>query len=240
MISIQGLVIKNKGKTLINNLNIEFNQGELWAIIGKNGTGKTTLINTIAGFDQHQGCITINGNKIDALDQISKAQAVSFLPQLLEASLDCSIDQAISYGRYPWHQNQSEKEDTIAVESAIREMELESVRTKSIQQISGGELRKVEIATVLAQDSEIMILDEPLNHLDLSMRYKLMKHLKKLSVKKTIIIVTHDLQYVQEYCTHVLMLTDGENILAGKVKDIMTSKNLNKALGVPKPKNNIY
>jgi len=241
MISVHELTIKINKKPLIENLNIAFDQGEFWAVIGKNGTGKTTLLNTIAGFnDYEQGSILINGKKLEAFDGLSKAQSIAFLPQLLEASLDCSIEQSIKYGRYPWHQKHSEKQDVIAVEDAIQEMELNEVRGKSIQQISGGELRKVEIATVLAQDSEIMILDEPLNHLDLAMRYKLMLKLKKLSKNKTIIIVTHDIQYVQEYCTHVLMLTDSANILAGKVKDIMTSANLNMVLGIPKSKENIY
>lgn len=235
MISVKNLVLKNKDKTLVPNLNIDLNLGEFWAIIGKNGTGKTTLLNTLGGFiDYHQGSITIDGQEISSIDSLSKAQQIAFLPQLLEASLDCTVKESIAYGRYPWHKNSDTKlYNSTMVKTAIKQMQLEAIQGKSIQQISGGELRKVEIATVLAQDSKILMLDEPLNHLDLSMRYHLMEHLQKLIKNKTIIIVTHDIQYVQQYCTHVLMLQDNTIAKFGTVAELMTTDNLTKYLGLP-------
>ncbi len=235
MISVKKLTLKNQERTLISNLSIDFNQGEFWAIIGKNGTGKTTLLNTLAGFIAYQqGCITIDNQEISTLGSLSKAQQIAFLPQLLEASLDCTVKQSIAYGRYPWHKNSDIKQqDSRIIQRAIQQMQLESIQDKSIQQISGGELRKVEIATVLAQDSKILMLDEPLNHLDISMRYRLMDQLNKLIKNKTIIIVTHDIQYVQQYCTHVLMLQDNTETIFGNVSEIMTNKNLNKYLEIP-------
>ncbi len=109
-------------------------------------------------------------------------------------------------------------------------MGLQNLKNKSILQLSGGELRKVEIATILAQNSQIMLLDEPLNHLDLSSKFKLMQLLKQLSKNKAIIMVTHDIQYVQEYCTHVILLFDNDKTEVGSINEMMTKENLNKLL----------
>jgi len=235
MISVKGLTLKNQKNTLISNLSIDFNQGEFWAIIGKNGTGKTTLLNTLAGFIAYQqGVITIDNQEISTLDALSKSQKIAFLPQMPEASLDCTVKQSIAYGRYPWHKDFSTRQkDAKIIQLALQQMQLESIQDKSIQQISGGELRKVEIATVLAQNSKALMFDEPLNHLDISMRYRLMDQLNKLIKNKTIIIVTHDIQYVQQYCSHVLILQDNTETKFGSVSQIMTNENLNKHLEIP-------
>lgn len=237
MIEIKNLSVKNRDKKLLYDLNLTINKGEFWAILGKNGTGKTTLIKTLAGFlGYSKGSIQINNQEISAYSILSKAQHVSYLPQSLESSLNCSIEKSISYGRYPWHTNiHGALNDEAIIDKAISDMDLQAIKHKSIQQISGGELRKVEIATVLAQDSEIMMLDEPLNHLDLSFRFKLMELLKQLSTNKTILMVTHDIQYVPEYCTHALMLIEESQPIFGKISDIMTTKNINKMLGLSLP-----
>jgi len=239
MINIKNLSVKIEDNALLSGLNLEIKQGEFWAILGKNGTGKTTLLQTLAGFLKYNtGSIQINGQELSNINILSRAQDISYLPQLLESSLNCTVKQSISYGRYPWHKIKKESdEDNLQIESAIQIMDLTEIKNKNIQEISGGELRKVEIATVLAQDSKIMMLDEPLNHLDVSYRFILMKLLKKLSQNKTVIIITHDIQYVSEYCTHALMLLDKNQPIFGKTSDIMTQNNLTKMLGISLPSN---
>ncbi|VAW40938.1 hypothetical protein MNBD_GAMMA01-323 [hydrothermal vent metagenome] len=234
MMEIKNLAIEIAGKTLITDLNIELNPGEFWAILGKNGTGKTTLLHTLAGLLKYNtGSIKINDRELTTFSAISRAQNIALLSQLLEAGLNCTVKQAISYGRYPWHKCTADKHtDQQAIATAINHMQLNELQDSSIQQISGGELRKVEIATILAQDSEIMLLDEPLNHLDMAFRYKLMQLLKQLSDKKLIIIVTHDIQYVQAYCSHVIMLVNDNQTIIGKTKEVINPKNLNTMLGV--------
>ena len=237
MIEIKNLCVKNRDEKLLYDLNLSINKGEFWAVLGKNGTGKTTLIKTLAGFlDYSKGSILINNLEISAYSILSKAQHISYLPQSLESSLNCSIEQSVSYGRYPWHTSkQNTITDKTIIDKAISHMDLTAIKHKNIQQISGGELRKVEIATILAQDSEIMMLDEPLNHLDLSFRFKLMELLKQLSTNKTILMVTHDIQYVLEYCTHALMLIEDKQPIFGEISDIMTVENINKMLGISLP-----
>jgi iron complex transport system ATP-binding protein len=245
MISIKNLSISIKNKPLINQLNVELKKGEFWAIIGNNGKGKTTLLQTMAGFNPgYDGNILVNGKELSSLKILNRAQSIAFLAQMPEAALNSTVEQSIAYGRYPWHKHKLDKknEDQI-IDKVIESMQLNEIRKKSIQKISGGELRKVEVATILAQNSEIMMLDEPLNHLDVSFRYKLMQLLKQQSQKKTVIIVTHDIQYVQQYCTNVMLLLDNDHIITGSVNQVMTKLNLDKMLGKPLPirfLNNIY
>jgi len=237
MIEVNGLHIHRVHETLIDDLNVNFKVGQLWTILGKNGSGKSTLLNTLAGFMSFKrGSITMDGLPLTAYNHLLKAQKIAFLPQVLEASLNCTVQQSISYARYPWHKTKTEKhtESTI-ITNAIDAMELYDLRNKNIQNISGGELRKVEIATILAQNSKILMLDEPLNHLDLSFRIKLMQQLKQLSQNKIIIIVTHDIQYVQEYCSHVIMIMNDKKCLVGEIKHILNEKNLSDMLGMTLP-----
>lgn len=239
MIEINNLSINTKESTLISNLNVTFKQGEFWAILGKNGTGKTTLLHTLAGILKYNtGNIKVANTELACLSPLIRAQNIALLSQLMETGLNCTVEQSIAYGRYPWNKFKFDnKIEKSLVDKAIKYMHLDDLRHKSIQEISGGELRKVEIATILAQNSHILLLDEPLNHLDLSFRYVLMKLLKQLSDKKLIIIVTHDIQYVKAYCSNVLfLLNDGKSVY-GKTKDMMNKDNINNMLEINLPEN---
>ena len=239
MIEINQLSINNKNSKLTSNLNITFKQGEFWAILGKNGTGKTTLLHTMAGLLKYNsGNIKIDNNELAGISPLNRAQNIALLSQIMETGLDCTVEQSITYGRYPWNKFKLNAEiEKSLIETAINKMQLNDLRHKSIQEISGGELRKVEIATILAQNSGVLMLDEPLNHLDLSFRYVLMNLLKQLSEKKLIIMVTHDIQYVKSYCSNVLFLLNNGQYIYGKTKNMMTKNNINKMLEINLPEN---
>lgn len=233
MIQVENLSIQNQDKTLIKNLSIQFNKGEIWAIIGQNGSGKTTLLHTIAGFSpKYGGQIFINSTNIRELSSLKKAQMIALLPQQSEAHLDCSVRQNISYARYAWNKNNlQETTERTLINKALNVMELQHLQDKSVNHISGGEQQRVEIATVIAQNSELILLDEPFNHLDIIFRNRLMQYLQKIQHEKFIIISTHDIHYVEKYCSHVLLLIDDKHILQGKVQDILTATNMQRIFG---------
>jgi len=232
---IKQLSISCHNRLLIDDLNVEMKKGQFWAVLGKNGSGKTTLLETLAGFKPYTvGEIKLNKLELKSYTALFRAQKIAYLSQLLEAGLNCTVQQSVSYGRYPWHLSAEERNhDDEKINRALSAMKLEKLKEQNIQQISGGELRKVEIATLLAQDSDILMLDEPLNHLDMAFRYHLMQLLKKKSKNKLIIMVTHDIQYVQAYCTNVIMLLNNGKTLIGKVEDILTTENVNTMLDIP-------
>ncbi|MCB1605194.1 MAG: ABC transporter ATP-binding protein [Xanthomonadales bacterium] len=234
MIEINQLSLKIENKTLIKNLSLQLNKGDFWAIVARNGIGKTTLLKTIAGFTSSEpSCVKIKGRNITEYSVLERAQNISYLSQLQDEGLDCTVKQAVSYGRYPWHKFKLDNSDeTKLIKKALMDMDLQDLQNRSLKKLSGGELRKVDIATILAQNSEIMILDEPLNHLDVAFRYHLMKLLKNLSQKKLIIMVTHDIQYVKEYCSHVLMISNKGKGISGKVSEIMTAENVKNILEI--------
>ena len=222
MIEIKNLNIMNQDSCLIPNLNMTFKQGEFWAILGKNGTGKTTLLHTLAGLlNYNSGEIKINGHNLSEISPMTRAQLIGLLSQHMETGLNCTVEQSIAYGRYPWHKlKHSSQEEQSLIDNAINDMQLKELKKKSIQEISGGELRKVEIATILAQNSNI-----------------LMNLLKQLSNKKLIIMVTHDIQYVKAYCTHVMFLLNNGQAVYGLTEDMMDKDNINKMLEINLPEN---
>lgn len=239
MIKIRGLNIFSSDQLLLKNLNLDLIPGQFWAILGNNGYGKTTLLHTISGMQvTTKGHIEVGGRELAELNPLQRAQKMALLPQLMEPGLNCTVKQTVSYGRYPWNKHKiKHKQDQQKTDEALREMQIYHLRNNLVQQISGGELRKVELATILAQDSEIMLLDEPLNHLDIQFRYHLMNVLKKLSEKKLIIIVTHDIQYVKEYCSDVLVLKGDGSYLSGKASAVLTPDTLDDLLGTNIDKN---
>lgn len=233
MMKVRSLEISNSKQTLIKNLNLTMSKGEFWAIIGRNGYGKSTLLHTLAGMNPYsQGTIQLQGLSLNSLKPLIRAQKISLLSQLMEPGLNCTVRQTVSYGRYPWQKYKLDfAKDEQKIGEALQSMQISGIQHEMIQQISGGELRKVEIATILAQDAEIMMLDEPLNHLDVAFRIHLMNVLKKLTKKKLIIIVTHDIQYVKNYCSHVLMLTGDGDYKCGKTGTVLNQENLESLLG---------
>lgn len=231
---VKQLTLSCHERVLIDDLSVEMKKGEFWAILGQNGSGKTTLLQTLAGFKPYStGEVQLDSKELKSYSPLFRAQKIAYLSQLLESGLNCTVQQSVSYGRYAWHLSPLQyKQDEEKIQKALIAMKLEKLKEKNIQQISGGELRKVEIATLLAQDSDIFMLDEPLNHLDMAFRFHLMKILKEKSKNKLIIMVTHDIHYVQAYCSNVIMLLNQGQTLLGTTKEILTPNNISTMLDI--------
>ncbi|MCB1581778.1 MAG: ABC transporter ATP-binding protein [Marinicella sp.] len=210
---------------LVDDLSVTFQPGQFWGIIGRNGVGKSTLLNVMAGMSSEcQGKVLIDGESLSTINHRQRAQKISYLFQQQEPCLPFLVDDAISMGRYPWLTTQSE--DLELVETVVRQCKIDYLRGRSITQLSGGERKKVEIATCLVQKASHLLLDEPLNHLDVVYQEHIMKMFKAYSQQNTVIMVCHDLQAVQKYCSHVLMLLSNDCYLQGTSATILTAENL--------------
>lgn len=225
MLKVQNLTLKQDQIPVFSGLDCGFKKGEFWGIVGQNGVGKSTLLQAMVGINpQYEGSISVDGHAIDQLDSVSRAQKLSFLLQDQEACLAFSVKDAVGMGRYPWRSKYTE--DLVITEMALETCRIKDLAQRSILKLSGGERRKVEIATCLAQQSDYLLLDEPLNHLDLVYRQHILKVFKSFSQDHCVLMVCHDLEAVKSHCTHVLMLLANNCYLAGTSATILNKDNL--------------
>lgn len=227
MMKLKKASIFQEGIKLISELNVEFKKGEFWGIIGKNGVGKSTLLNVLAGMSNHyQGEIQLDGQPLKQINHRIRAQKISYLLQEQEPCLAFLVEEAIGMGRFPWlTSKQQDKQITTEVMALCK---ISHLKGRSILKLSGGERRKVEIGTCLAQKSDHLLLDEPLNHLDLVYQKHIMQLIKNYSIDHSVIMVCHDIEAVKKHCSHVLMLLGNDCYLSGTSATILTETNLNR------------
>ena len=216
---------KNKIKIIANNISLNIKRGSFVAIIGKNGIGKSTLLKTISKvLKQLNGSITINGKNINEYSYRELAKTISLVltERLPESQL--TVLELIALGRQPhtnWIDTLS-KIDIEKIEWAIKETNLEKLRDNRIDELSDGQLQRVLIARALAQDTEIIILDEPTAHLDMHQTIKIFELLKKLThkTKKTIIISSHEINLAIKTCDQLTILSKNK-IYSGTISTLM-------------------
>lgn len=235
MIKIHDLCFSYYNQQIFNGISAEFKKGEICSILGRNGCGKTTFLKLVARLlSPESGSIYINNNDINTFERKSFAKLVAYLPQVMNTS-SISVSELVSHGRFPYmgfsrSLNDLDKEK---INSAIFLTNLDSLRCKNIQKLSGGERRRAYIAMLLAQDTEYMLLDEPSAYLDISYKYEIMELLKKMKQKqKTILTVLHDIDIALKYSDKIMIIDDGNLLFFGTPDDAIASNMIKKAFGV--------
>ncbi len=227
MIELEDIQIFQGPFQLIKDLSIKFEPGQFWGIVGRNGVGKSTLLNVLAGIsNEYQGKLLVDGLAFTGINHRHRAQKISYLFQQQEPCLPFLVEDAIRMGRFPWLTSKSE--DLKLVESIIQQCKIQELRHRSIAKLSGGERKKIEIATCLVQQANHLLLDEPLNHLDVVYQKHIMQMFNEYSKNNSVVMVCHDLQAVKKYCSHVLMLLGKDCYLQGTSATILTAENLDK------------
>jgi iron complex transport system ATP-binding protein len=212
-----GYSSKKEIKTIATHINLNLKKGELIALIGANGIGKSTLLRTLIGIQPPlSGNIILNGININEYDSISFAQNLSIvLTEKLPPS-NLTVFEIIALGRQPytnWFGNLSDN-DISKINEAMELTQITSLAEKKHYEISDGQLQKVLVARALAQDTPLIILDEPTTHLDLLHKVSLFKLLKKLSKEnnKCILFSTHDIDMAIQISDEMIIMTD-ENVV---------------------------
>jgi len=225
MLEIKQLYLKQDGNAVFRQLNNEFKASQFWAVVGQNGVGKSTLLQAMAGIsNDFDGQIRVDDDNISSMNPIQRAQKLSFLLQDQEPCLAFSVKDAVGMGRFPWQTQK--QQDALITQKALQTCRIEHLQHRSILKLSGGERRKVEIATCLAQQADYLLLDEPLNHLDLVYRAHILQVFKKISQTQCVVMVCHDLEAVRQHCSHVLMLLANDCYLSGTSATILNDDNL--------------
>lgn len=209
--------------------------GEIWAVLGRNGAGKTRLLHALAGLphDKHIRCngdVLLNGNKLLELPRKQIAQQLGLLLQEYHEPFPGTVIDYVLMGRHPHlHAWQWETEQDYAlVSSALQLVGLSDFQQRDIQTLSGGEFQRMRIAMLLVQDPQILLLDEPINHLDLQYQHAILSTLTKniTESNKAIVMTLHDVNLATRYCTHAMLLHENGRVDFGPIKEIANEKTL--------------
>ncbi|ABX81566.1 ABC transporter ATP-binding protein [Acholeplasma laidlawii] len=229
MIILENIHQSYGNKEVLKNISLTIPEGKITGIIGPNGAGKTTLFNVISRVIQSKsGKIQIDG--VDILDsKMNLSKQIAVLKQANHFNLKLTSYELISFGRYPHSKGKITKEDKKMIDQMISYLSLEEIKDQHIDTLSGGQLQRVLLAMVLVQDTKYIMLDEPLNNLDMKHGVEMMLLLQKFvdELGKTIVVVMHDINIASTFCEHVVAIKDGEIYFEGPSENLMVEKTLN-------------
>lgn len=232
------LNISIAGKPVCKNLDLSIEAHQCWGILGRNGAGKTTLLHTLAALRPADGGEIILADKhLPQYRQREWAQHCGVLFQDYSDTFPATVFDTAMIGRHPHiAQWQWETEaDRQVVRSALRQVGLDGMEQRGVNTLSGGERRRLAIATLLAQMPQLMLLDEPANHLDLHYQITLLDQLTQLIKHKTraLMLVLHDVNLAARFCDHVLLLLDDGETLQGPSSELLNAEILSRVYGHP-------
>jgi len=224
-------------KIIAESLNVAIPDGHFTAIIGPNGCGKSTLLRTLSRLmTPTHGHVYLDGEEIQRYASKEVARRIGLLAQNATTPGDISVQELVARGRYP-HQplfSRWRQEDEEAVQNAMRATGVVNLANQSVDTLSGGQRQRVWIAMVLAQDTSIMLLDEPTTWLDISHQIDLLELLSELNRERgfTLAAVLHDLNQACRYATHLIAMRDGKIVAEGAPKEIVTPEFIEAVYGL--------
>lgn len=225
MIKMENISKKYGTNPILDEIGLNIEKAKFTAFIGPNGAGKSTLLSLISRLlPKEQGLLYIKGQEIESWDSVELAKELSMLKQKVDYQVKLTVEELISFGRYPYSKGRLTAVDQEHINQAISYMELENFRHRPIDQLSGGQLQRVNIAMILAQDTEIILLDEPLNNLDIKQGILMMKTLRRLvdDLHKTVVVVIHDINVASQFVDQMVAFKDGKVYAQGQPHEVMT------------------
>jgi iron complex transport system ATP-binding protein len=226
------------GKTLFSNLDFQIGSGCFMALIGPNGAGKTTLLHLLSGHLQpSSGEILLAGRPISDYTSRERAAILAAVPQNVFNPLPFTVEEVVALGCLSRQGRFSglARHDRKIVQDAIGVLDLTELRHREFTRLSGGERQRTLIAAALAQQSRLIILDEPTSHLDIGHAVRLMKTLVQLNAETgvTLLVISHDVQTVARFCPETAILHAGEIIAQGPTSSVLVNPVLSQAYGTP-------
>ncbi|WP_017472392.1 ABC transporter ATP-binding protein [Amphibacillus jilinensis] len=220
-------VAKKYGETfVVDHVSMTIPQGKITSFIGPNGAGKSTLLSIVSRLiAKDHGEVLIDGEEVSIANNKELAKKLSILKQSNHINVRLTVRQLVSFGRFPYSQGKLTEFDQKMIDSALTYMELHEMEDKFLDQLSGGQKQRAYIAMVIAQDTDYILLDEPLNNLDMKHSVQIMKVLRGLvdDLGKTVIIVLHDVNFASVYSDHIVALRDGKVIKQGETHAIINN-----------------
>lgn len=233
----QNITVEYGKKPILQNLTLHVPRGKIVTLIGQNGCGKSTLLKTVSrAVTQKSGSVIFNDRPITSYRPKELAQKIAYLAQIHTYPPDIDVYTLVSYGRYPYTRfgHRLTKEDTDIIRRAIAMTGLEAVQTQSLSTLSGGERQRAWIAMTVAQEPEILILDEPTTYLDIGYQIDVLELVHRLNrtMGITILMVLHDLNIAARYSDCLYALKDRSLCASGSAHEVLTADNLRNIFGI--------
>lgn len=212
-------------KQVLQAIDLSLPKGELIAFIGPNGAGKSTLLSIMSRLQgTFSGQLYIDDGEIRAWDSKELAQRLAFLKQSNQVQARITVAELVAFGRFPYSRGRLTTADQQLIADALAEMSLTELAEEEIQTLSGGQLQRAYIAMILAQDTEYILLDEPLNNLDMNHANQMMHLLRRLVAKlgKTVLLVIHDINFAAGFADKIVALKGGRLFKIGTPTEVIT------------------
>ena len=236
MLSCHALTLSVPGRVLCRELTVAFEPGEVWAVLGRNGTGKSTLIHVLAGLAAPAGgTVELDGIALDRSAALVRARSVGVLLQIEDGTYWGSVAEYVLLGRYPHARAWTgyTRDDEAAAALALDAVGMAAYASRRYTTLSGGERQRVRIAQILAQDPRVLLLDEPLQHLDLAHQSHMVALIAARARKRreTAVMVLHEPLWIGRACTHALVFSGDGGAEAGTAEAMLTRERLERAYG---------
>jgi ABC-type cobalamin/Fe3+-siderophores transport system ATPase subunit len=224
LMTLQQFSVKGR----IVDINLQLRRNEVMGLVGPNGAGKSSLLNAIAGILDHQGQIYLSGQELGSLTQTEQAQKIALQPQFIDSAWALSVHDIVSMGRIPWGDS-----DQTIIHDIMRKTNIEQFAERRVSDLSGGERARVWLARVLANQPQVLLVDEPVANLDIHFQQQVMQILQDYArAGHTVLIAIHDLSLAARYCDRVCLLNQGKQVEAGSVAEVLQPEVLGKVFGI--------
>lgn len=237
MIHLEGVTVAYRGRPALRDLNLHIDRGERVALVGPNGAGKSTLLRAIAGLiEATVGTVELDGRPVASLDRLAVARRLAVVPQVAALPFSTTVDEVVALGRLP-HEHPirgMRPADRAAVAAAIEQVGVGHLMGRDARELSLGERQLVLLAMAVAQDADVLVLDEPTVHLDLRHQVEVMELLRDLNARQgtTILAVLHDLALAAHFFPRLVVLDGGRIVGDGPPSEVLAPDRIREVFGV--------
>lgn len=223
-------------ETVLHDINLNVQSGEFFGIIGPNGSGKSTLLSLLSGVEQvSSGRIYLDNQEVNSYKRKELAQWVAVLQQDALPPVGFTVREVIEMGRFPfqnWLGDEEEDPESL-IQGIIKTLSLETVTDRPVEVLSGGQRQRVALAKVMAQQPNLLLLDEPTTFLDIGYQVQMMDYVRKWQAEcgLTVVAVLHDLNLASQYCSRLLVLHEGKVAATGTPQEVLTEELIERVYG---------